>query len=131
LIRSSILYDDDCGFCRASTALALLWDRGRRLRPVAIQSAEGRRLLPGMPEAERLASWHLVDGRGEVHSAGAAFPPLLRLLPAGKPLAALSERLPGASERGYRFVAGHRSPLGRALPAALERRADDLIARRS
>jgi predicted DCC family thiol-disulfide oxidoreductase YuxK len=130
LTRTSILYDRDCGFCRVSCAAVLAIDRRRRLRPVAIQDPEGRRLLASMPEERRLDSWHLATGDGAVHSAGAAFPPLLRLLGAA-PLARLLERYPSATERGYRFVAENRTPLGRRLPGGLKRRADRLIDRRS
>jgi predicted DCC family thiol-disulfide oxidoreductase YuxK len=131
LSRTPILYDADCGFCRASLALILAWDRRRRLRPVPLDSSEADRLLAGMPEEERMASWHLVEPDGRVRSAGAAFPPLLRLLPGGGPLAAAAERLPRLTEWGYRFVADHRSLLGRLLPLALKRRADERIERRS
>jgi predicted DCC family thiol-disulfide oxidoreductase YuxK len=128
--RHVILYDRDCGFCRTCTALVLAWDRRRALRPVALQEPEGERLLAGMPAAERMASWHLVSPGGRVHSAGAAFEPLLRLLPGGGPPAALAGRFPDAAARGYRAVADMRSPLGKALPARLRRRADALIAAR-
>ena len=63
-------------------------------------------------------------------SAGAAFGPLLRLLPGGVPLARLAERFPSVAERGYRWVAGHRTPIGRALPAGAKKWADDVIAAR-
>src|ERR671914_515493 len=79
--RTLLLYDADCGFCRVCVALVLAWDRRRRLRPVALQSEEAEGLLAQMPEEERMASWHLARPDGEVQSAGAAFPPLLRELP--------------------------------------------------
>jgi predicted DCC family thiol-disulfide oxidoreductase YuxK len=129
LTGTSILYDRDCGFCRVSCALVLALDRHRRLRPTAIQDPEGQRLLAPVPEERRLDSWHLVTCDGAAHSAGAAFVPLLRLLGAG-PVARLLERFPAATERGYRFVAGRRTPLGRRIPAGLKRRADRLIDRR-
>jgi predicted DCC family thiol-disulfide oxidoreductase YuxK len=129
LTGTPILYDRDCGFCRVSCALVLRLDRRRRLRPVAIQDPEGQRLLAPVPEERRLDSWHLAAGDGTVHSAGAAFPPLLRLLGAG-PVARLLERFPQATERGYRFVAGRRTPLGRRIPERVKRRADRLIDRR-
>ena len=121
-------YDPDCGFCRVSLALLLRWDRHGRLRPVPLGSEEADAFLAGMPEEQRMASWHLVEpGRGAVHSAGAAFPPVFALLPGGRPLARLSARFPRASERAYRLVADHRSLLGRALPAAARRWADRVL----
>jgi predicted DCC family thiol-disulfide oxidoreductase YuxK len=141
-----LLYDPDCGFCRVCVAVVLLWDRRARLRPVALTSTEGEELLRGMPEDERMASWHLVDAgwvatvaenapfvahpeapATPAHSAGAAFSPLLRLLPGGAPLARLTDRFPRATERAYRWVADHRGVFGKALPRAVRRWADRTI----
>jgi predicted DCC family thiol-disulfide oxidoreductase YuxK len=123
-----LLYDDDCGFCRVCVAVVLVWDRHRRLRPVALQSDEAGGLLAGMPVPERMASWHL-SAPGRLHSAGAAFPPLLRELPGATGLAALAERFPAVAERAYRLVARHRSALGRVLPERARRWADATIER--
>ena len=121
-----VLYDPDCGFCRVSLALLLRWDTGSRLRPVALGTDEADALLDGMSEDERMASWHLVEP-GAVHSGGAAFGPVFARLPGGRPLARASERFPGASDRLYRWVADHRSLLGRAIPASARRWADRVI----
>ena len=110
-----VLYDEDCGFCRWSLDKILAWDRERRLEPVAIQSDEGQRLLAGVPRERRLDSWHLVAPDGEVRSAGAGLPALFDELPGGGPLAALSRRTPGLTERAYRAVAGNRDRLARLL----------------
>jgi predicted DCC family thiol-disulfide oxidoreductase YuxK len=122
-----ILYDPDCGFCRVCVAVVLSWDRQRRLRPVALGTEEADALLAGMPEDTKMASWHLGLRDGTVRSAGAAFSPLFRLLPAGAPFALLTERFPGAAERGYRWVADHRTTFGRLIPAAARRWADRVI----
>jgi predicted DCC family thiol-disulfide oxidoreductase YuxK len=136
-----LLYDPDCGFCRVCVAVVLSWDRAGHLRPVALGTEEAGTMLAGMPEAEQWASWHLVEARWAtnvaenattvahlpVRSAGAAFSPLFQLLPWGGPLARIAERFPSASERGYRWVAGHRSLFGRLLPAAVRRWADRVI----
>jgi predicted DCC family thiol-disulfide oxidoreductase YuxK len=102
-------------------------------------------LLAGMSEAERMASWHLIEprwsgivaendpityhleDRGSVWSAGAAFSPLFRLLPGGEPFARLTDRLPEATERGYRRVADRRGTFSRLVPAAVKRWADRVI----
>ena len=125
-----MLYDVDCGFCRWALAKLLARDRRRVLRPVPIQDPEGQRLLAGVPDSERLASWHLVGPDGELRSGGAALAPLFRLLPGGRPLAGLAERAPGLVDRGYRWVAGHRSLLGRPVSSRARIRADAAIARR-
>jgi predicted DCC family thiol-disulfide oxidoreductase YuxK len=128
--KPTLLYDSDCGFCRWCLGKVLAWDRRHSLRPVAIQSEEAERLLAGMPEEQRLASWHLVDGDGTVRSAGAAFPGLFRLLPGGAPFAALTSRAPRATNRAYRWVAGNRSRWGKLVTDAAKRRADRRIADR-
>lgn len=125
--RHAVLYDRDCGFCRWALGLILRWDRRRALRPVALQDAEADRLLDGMPAEARMASWHLVDPDGRVRSAGAALPQLLRLLPRGRALAKPAERF---GDRGYGWVAGHRSLLGKPVTDGAKRRADALIAER-
>jgi len=113
--RAAILFDSDCGFCRWSLTRILAWDRHGRLRPVALQDPEADALLGSMDPERRMASWHLVTPTGRVYSGGAAFPPLLRLLPGGRPLAALTAAFPGATEQAYRWVARNRGALGRRL----------------
>jgi predicted DCC family thiol-disulfide oxidoreductase YuxK len=130
-VRHAILYDRDCGFCRWSLGVVLRWDRRRRLRPVALQEPEADRLLAGMPEEKRMASWHLASPGGDVASAGTAIAPLLRLLPGGGPLAALADRFPRAATRGYRWVAERRGTLGRLVTRRARRRATALIDLRS
>jgi predicted DCC family thiol-disulfide oxidoreductase YuxK len=112
-----ILYDSDCGFCRWAVAKILAWDRRRHLRAVALQSKEAAELLPQMNERERMASWHLVAPDDRVYSAGRAAPPLLRLLPGGRGLAAIPASFPGSTERLYRWVADHREGLARLVGA--------------
>jgi predicted DCC family thiol-disulfide oxidoreductase YuxK len=111
------LYDADCGFCRWAVAKILHRDRRNLLRPVALQDQEASRLLPDMNEAERMASWHLVTSEGDVSSAGAAVPPLLRLLPGGTAPAAIAATFPRTTDRLYRWTADHRDWLGRRVGA--------------
>lgn len=125
-----LLYDRDCGVCRTLLGGVLAWDRDRRLRPVALQSAEADALLDGMGAEARMRSWHLA-GPDRLRSGGDAFPALFDLLPGGAPLAAVARAAPGASERAYRLVADNRSRLSRLVPAGVRDRADGLIARRA
>lgn len=113
--RAAVLYDDDCGFCKWSLNRILAWDRRGRLRPVPIQSDEGRRLLASLPTEQHLDSAHLIAPGGELLSAGAAAPPLFELLPGGRPLASLLRRFPRTTERAYRFVADHRTGFGKLV----------------
>ncbi|MEA2365069.1 MAG: DCC1-like thiol-disulfide oxidoreductase, partial [Thermoleophilaceae bacterium] len=108
-------------------AVVLRWDRKRRVRSVALKGPEADRLLEGIPQAGRLASWHLVDAGSAVWSGGAAFSELFRLLPGGAPLARLTDRFARPADSGYRWVADHRSLFGRAIPAGARRWADRVI----
>ena len=126
---ATILYDADCGFCRWSLAKVLAWDRGGRLRPVALQDEAATALLGDMEDERRMASWHLVTPEGSVHSAGAATVPLLRLLPGGAPLAAVVARAPEALDRAYAAVAANRAKLGRLVPRSSVERATRRIER--
>jgi predicted DCC family thiol-disulfide oxidoreductase YuxK len=111
----AILYDDECGFCRWSADKILAWDSHRRLRPVALQEPEADRLLKDMDRRRRMASWHLVMPDGEILSAGAAVPELMRHLPGGAPLAIIAQLAPGPTEAAYRFVSNHRDRLASIL----------------
>jgi predicted DCC family thiol-disulfide oxidoreductase YuxK len=128
--RTIALYDASCGFCRVTVAALMRWDRGRRIRFLAIESAEGARLLAALTPAERLRSAHAIDAGGRLRSAGAAAPALLAALPGGGPLAWLARRTPALVEPAYRAIAAARPLLGRAIPAAVRRAADRQIARR-
>lgn len=110
MAQAVILFDSRCGFCRRWVSRFLRWDRNGRLRPLALQDPEADSLLGGMDEERKMASWHLVAADGRVYSAGAAFPPLLRLLPGGRPLGAVVDAFPGLAERAYRHVARTRGP---------------------
>jgi predicted DCC family thiol-disulfide oxidoreductase YuxK len=125
-----LLYDSDCGFCRWCLGKVMTWDRRRDIRPVALGTDEADRLLAEMPPDRRMASWHLADSDDRLHSGGAAFAPLLHHLPGGSPLSAAASRAPRAVDRGYRWVAGHRSLFGKLITSGARRRADRRIASR-
>ena len=108
------------------------WDRRGALRLVALQDrAAADRLLGAMDEQTRMASWHLVSAGGEVRSAGRGVAPLLRLLPGGAPAARLAAAAPTLTDAAYRFVAGHRSALGRLVTRGARERADRRLRRSS
>jgi predicted DCC family thiol-disulfide oxidoreductase YuxK len=121
--RWAILYDADCGLCMWLLSALLRWDRAARLQPIALQRSEADDLLQALPSAERMASWHLISPSGERHSGGAAVPALLRLLPAGRLPAAGFARFPRLTDRGYRWVAEHRSQLSKWMPSSAKQRA--------
>jgi predicted DCC family thiol-disulfide oxidoreductase YuxK len=137
-----VIYDSDCGFCKWCLAVVLTLDRaGGALRPLPLGTAEADRLLADVAAEERSASWHLVIDSGDRRvataeeapesarvSAGAALPPALRLLRGGRIPAAALSRMPGVTERSYRWVAAHRVLLGRFVSARMRRWAERVIA---
>ena len=127
----TVLYDHDCGFCRWSIGRLLAWDRAGRLRPLAIQSAEGQRLLADLTPEQRLATAHAVDAAGRRTSGGDAMAPIAAVLFGGAPLAAFGRRVFALARAAYRAVAGRRSIFGRLISDAAKGRADERIARRS
>jgi predicted DCC family thiol-disulfide oxidoreductase YuxK len=127
----TVIYDTDCGLCRTLLALILRVDTHRRLAPLALDTPEATRLLHDLTHDQRYASWHLVAPDGTRSSAGAAGPPLLRLLPHGTLPAAILARAPRTTERAYRLIAGNRGRIGPLIPDAVKRRATQTIARRS
>jgi len=80
-----------------------------------------------MTREQRMASWHLVDHDGRVYSGGDAFPPLLRLIPGGGPVARVLAAFPSLGRVAYRAVAARRSLLGRLIPAGSSARARERI----
>ena len=125
-----MFYDADCGFCRWSLAQILALDRERRLRPLPLDGPEADALLGDLSPEERAASWHLIAPDGTRSSAGPAAPRLFRLLAGGRVLGPLFGAVPSLTNRGYQWVAEHRSLLSRTIPSEAKRRADQRIASR-
>ena len=125
--RWTVLYDSDCGFCKWALAGLLGRDRDSRLAPMALQRPEAEALLADLDPETRMESWHLISPAGERRSGGAAVGPLLRLLRGCRFPAAAAERFPAATDRGYRWVAAHRSGLSRWVPGGWKRRAAERV----
>jgi predicted DCC family thiol-disulfide oxidoreductase YuxK len=126
----AVLYDADCGFCKWLLSGMLRWDRAARLHPIALQRSEADDLLRELTPAERMASWHVISPTGERRSGGAAVPALLRLLPLGRLPAAGFARFPRLTDRGYRWLAEHRSQLSKLVPSSAKRRATERVHQR-
>ena len=113
--QATVLYDEDCAFCRWTAERLRTWDRQRALRFVPLQHRESDRLLHDLPRERRGTSWHLVEPDGSIRSAGAAVSPLMRRLPGGAPVAVMAESMPRMTERVYAVIARRRSMLGGML----------------
>jgi predicted DCC family thiol-disulfide oxidoreductase YuxK len=126
----TVIYDGDCGVCKTLLALLLRADRNRRLTPLALGTPAADALLHDLTPERRNASWHLIDPAGNRTSAGAAAPPLLRLLPGGAIPANVLARFPRQTERAYRAVADNRAAIGRWIPSRVKRRATETVGHR-
>lgn len=122
-----VLYDADCDLCKWLLSWLLRWDSAGRLRPFALQRPEADELLAELPPEQRAASWHLSSPAGVRYSAGAAIPPLFRLLPGGRAAAFAFALSPGLTERGYLCVAAHRSRLSTLVPSRAKQRAGERV----
>ena len=108
--RPTLIYDGECGMCRALVARLAVWDREHRIALVPFQD-EGvvTRLGIGLPALA--AAMHLVLPDGRVSAGADAVPELLRLLPGAKRWLRLVFALPGVrplARRVYRWVAERR-----------------------
>lgn len=112
---TTVLYDEDCGFCRWSADAIRRWDSRRALAFAPIQSERGSELLHAVPVGLRLDSMHAVTPDGRVWSGGEAVRAILDLLPYASPPASLAATFPEATDHLYRLVARHRERLGRWL----------------
>ncbi|MBA3690887.1 MAG: DUF393 domain-containing protein [Actinobacteria bacterium] len=113
--RAVVFYDRDCGLCVWTAERLRAWDgRRARLAFVHLGSPEADRVLGAMEPRLRAASWHLSIG-DRVWSAGAAIAPVLRLLPGGRSLAYVAERLPRTTQVVYELAAEHRVAIGAVL----------------
>jgi predicted DCC family thiol-disulfide oxidoreductase YuxK len=112
-VALTLLYDGDCGFCSRGAEWIRAHARDGAVTTEPISSPAGDRLLRDLGEAERLATWHVVDERGRRRSGGRAVAPVLRRLPGWRWLAPVAEAFPDAAELAYRVIARHRRTLGR------------------
>jgi predicted DCC family thiol-disulfide oxidoreductase YuxK len=106
--RPVLLYDADCRFCRFVARTVLRLDRRERIALLPLQDSEAPPLLPGLDEAQRLSSIHLVEPDGRRSSRGAALSRLITHL-----------GVPGAGRllgHVYEPVARRRRGLGRGVP---------------
>ena len=112
--RWTLVYDGDCGFCRATVRWALARDRRGRIdaRPFQEPGVPAETGIPRQ-EAERAAFLVAPDGRTWRGADAAAR--TLRLLPGWGPLGRFLE-LPGVrllSRIAYRWIAEHRPLVSR------------------
>src|SRR5713226_1269804 len=78
--RPTLIYDGECGLCRALVARLAAWDREHRIALVPFQDeATVARFGIGLPALA--AAMHLVLPDGRVVAGADAVPELLRLLP--------------------------------------------------
>jgi predicted DCC family thiol-disulfide oxidoreductase YuxK len=100
--RHVLAYDASCGPCSRFKAVVEFLDARKRIRFVALETADGSGLLDGLAPGLRFASFHLVPPAGArpgvgVWSGSEAILPLMRLLaPWGREVSRVVEAVPGA-----------------------------------
>lgn len=111
-----LIYDGECGFCRACVDWLLARDRRGRLRAVPYQEAPDPPLTPEL--RTRAARSVLVIGPGgRARGAGRAVLAALREIGWMPPLVAIASRRPliWLVEIGYRIVATNRRHISRVV----------------
>lgn len=127
--RHLLVYDGDCGFCRATTGWALARDRDDRIEARPFQEPGVLDRAGLSREQARRAAW-LVAPDGRRWRGARAAARTLMLLPGWKAVGRLL-LLPGVrwlASVAYRWIAGHRSLTSRLTGIG---RSDDPTATRS
>lgn len=124
----TVLYDEECGFCRYLLAILLRADRHRRLLPIPIQGFDGQRLLSDLTPAQRLATAHVVTPAGRLYSGGDIAVPIARELPLGVGASRVIGRFASPTRWTYDQLAANRSRLGRLVTGGRRERAARVIA---
>lgn len=117
----TVLYDEDCGFCRWTADQLRSLDRRGRLEFVPLQHAADH---PERPALARLAAnhplketLHVLRRDGRVRQGGGAMLEILDALPGGwllRPWAAIAG-VEAAVHAAYTHLAHHRSAIGRLV----------------
>jgi predicted DCC family thiol-disulfide oxidoreductase YuxK len=113
-MRSTLLYDGECRFCRFAARAVIRLDRDQRLAVLPFGDPEAESLLERIPEDERAASWQLVLADGRRATKGRGVVDLLGELQKAPRLARALAALP--LDLLYTVVAHHRRYLGRLVP---------------
>jgi predicted DCC family thiol-disulfide oxidoreductase YuxK len=114
----TLIYDGECGMCRAAVQRLQRWDREHRLRYVPFQDESAVSRF-GIALPALAAAMHLVLPDGRVFAGADAVPELGKLLP-GKRWWAWGFAVPGVrpvARRVYRRIAEGRHCTVRGLPA--------------
>lgn len=116
--RPTLIYDGECGLCRALVARLGAWDREHRLALLPFQD-EGAVAPFGITLPALAAAMHLVLPDGRVFAGADAVPEILRLVPAPRRWLRFVFGVPGArrlARRAYRWIAVRRRCLVRGRP---------------
>jgi predicted DCC family thiol-disulfide oxidoreductase YuxK len=117
-----VLYDSDCGFCRATVGWLRRRDQRDRLEFVALQHVNSRTdpWRAALLGHDLRSQVHVVDlASGRVAEGGPAMLAILRALPRWALVARLAGARPLAPlvDLVYGLVAGHRNAFGRLVGA--------------
>jgi predicted DCC family thiol-disulfide oxidoreductase YuxK len=116
LRRPVLLYDSGCRVCRFTARVVLRFDRSERLAVLPLEAEEAAPLLAPLPEAERMASWRLIEPDGRVAGRGSGAPAVLRALGRDRSARVLEAVPETMLEHGYDLVARNRGRIGGLVP---------------
>lgn len=116
-MKTLVLYDDECAFCRGQVRLLTRLDWLRLLAPLPASAPEAVNAAPGLTREALLEAVHCVTPGGRVYRAARAYRQLMLRVPLLAPLGLLLwvPGLIGVAETVYRWVARNRAWLSRIL----------------
>jgi acetyl esterase len=116
----TVIYDGHCPLCLRSVAYLRKRDREGVLEFITFQDPSNHSSFPWISEDSLRESLKVVSREGVVHSGGRGVEELVRILPSWR-WGGWLFRLPlvrTLTDRGYRWVARHRSRIGCDLHSA-------------
>lgn len=93
--KLAILYDGQCGMCRASLARIRRFDASGKIEPMNLHSPQARAKFPDLTQRELLEELHAINDEGTVYRGARAIHEILRLQPGVRGWLACLWYLPG------------------------------------
>jgi predicted DCC family thiol-disulfide oxidoreductase YuxK len=96
--RYILAYDADCGPCTRFRRIVDILDKYEKIDFISLTKADQEGLLDKIPIHQRYTSFHLIFPKNETKSGSEAVLELISILPAGKIISPIINKLPGAKK---------------------------------